>query len=227
MKTNVFCSIFAIVSLFSVTTFGQPACPSGGGSPNSGQSPYINDPAGPYGVPANDYLTPGGTAVTSSNPNLTVPASTVARLAPTARITVLPADASPSARITSKTPTATLTIVADDPVVSTTPTVTPAPEPKLDERIAKLVGIWKAVARRGNGELTTVELRLDKRGWAEFTVPGSDGKPDTTKSRVHLEDDELKLSGSDKVVSLGKLLEFNSRQMVLERSEGRMTFVRL
>jgi hypothetical protein len=115
-----------------------------------------------------------------------------------------------------------LTIVAEDDVVSST-----APEPKLDERIAKLVGIWKAVARHGNGELTTVELHLDNRGWAELTVPGNDGKPNKTKSRVDFENDELKLKGDDKVVSLGKLVESTSRQMVLERAEGRVTFVRL
>ena len=99
--------------------------------------------------------------------------------------------------------------------------------PALSARFAGLVGVWKAVARRANGELTTVELHLDNGGWAELTVPGSDGKPSTTKSRVNVENDELKLKGSDKVVSLGKLLEFNSRQMVLERAEGRVTFVRL
>jgi hypothetical protein len=233
----IFYSIISIVSLCSLSTFGHATCPNGGGVvPNNGQSPYINDPAGPYGVPVNDYLNSGGTAAgvsplgrltTSSNPNLATPAATVAPATPSARITVLPADASPSARVTPKTLTATLTIVADDPVVSTTPKVTPTLEPKLDDRIAKLVGIWKAVARRGNGELTTVELHLDNRGWAELTVPDNDGKPNTTKSRVDFENDELKLKGDDKVVSLGKLVESTSRQMVLERAEGRVTFVRL
>ena len=80
-----------------------------------------------------------------------------------------------------------------------------ADEPKVDERIVQLAGTWKAVARRGEGELTTVELVLDNRGWAELTVPGSDGKPATTKSRVNLENEELRLTGANKVVSLGEL----------------------
>ena len=104
----------------------------------------------------------------------------------------------------------------------------PTTEPAvIDEKIASLVGTWKAVARQGDGELTTVELHLDNRGWAELTVPGSDGKPSTTKSRVNLENEELKLTDADKVVSLGKLVDFNARQMVLERAEGQVTFVRL
>ena len=97
----------------------------------------------------------------------------------------------------------------------------------IDSKIANLVGTWKAVARKSDGELTTVELHLDNRGWAELTVPDSEGKPSTSKSRVSLENEELKLTDSDKVVSLGKLVEFNARQMVLERAEGQVTFVRL
>jgi hypothetical protein len=44
---------------------------------------------------------------------------------------------------------------------------------------------------------------------------------------VDLKNEELRLTGSDIVVSLGKLVEFGSRQMVLERAEGQMTFVRI
>jgi hypothetical protein len=236
MKATLFFSTLAFISLCSLSTFGQATCPNGGGAPNNNSSPYINDPVGSGGAPANDYLNSGGTAgvvpplgqLTNSNTNLATPASTAAPSVPAARITVLPAVASPVARVTPKSPTAKLTIVADDPVASSTPKEeASAPEPQIDSRIAKLVGIWKAVARRGNGELTTVELHLDNRGWAELTVPGNDGKPSTTKSRVDFENDELKLKDDDKVVSLGKLVESNSRQMVLERAEGRVTFVRL
>jgi len=123
-----------------------------------------------------------------------------------------------------------LTIVANDTAlkpatVETKEAVKEIPL-AIDSTVAKLVGLWKAVGRRNNGELTTVELRLDNQGWAELTVPGSDGKPKTTKSRVNLDDEELKLTDADKVVSLGRLKEYNSRQMVLEREEGLVTFVR-
>jgi hypothetical protein len=119
-----------------------------------------------------------------------------------------------------------LTIVADVP--QTVEVAVAEPEPVVvDEKIASLVGTWKAVARQGDGQLTTVELHLDNRGWAELTVPGTDGKPSTTKSRVNLDNEELKLTDADKVVSLGKLVDFNTRQMVLERAEGQVTFVRL
>jgi hypothetical protein len=121
-----------------------------------------------------------------------------------------------------------LTVVADDSPSAPKAIEIASVEPVvIDEKIAGLIGTWKAVARRGDGELTTVELHLDNRGWAELTVPGSDGKPSTTKSRVNLENEELKLTDADKVVSLGKLVDFNTRQMVLERAEGQLTFVRL
>jgi hypothetical protein len=232
----IFYSTLLIVSLSSLPTFGQATCPETGGTvPYNGQAAPISGPASPYGVPANDYLNPIGTAAglsplgrpATSNPYSATPVSTVGAAAPSARITILPSEASPSPRVISKTPTARLTIVADEAVVSTTPKVIPTPEPKLDDRIAKLVGIWKAVARRGNGELTTIELHLDNRGWAELTVPGRDGKPNTSKSRIDFENDELKLKGEENVMSLGKLVESTSRQMVLERAEGRVTFVRL
>ena len=123
---------------------------------------------------------------------------------------------------------AKLKVIADEATVSVPSTEIAIAEPVVDEKIAGIVGTWKAVARQGDGELTTIELHLDNRGWAELTVPGSDGKPTTTKSRVNLENEELKLTdGTDKVVSLGKLVDFNSRQMVLERAEGQVTFVRL
>ena len=121
---------------------------------------------------------------------------------------------------------AKLKVIADEASVSMQPEIAIA-EPVIDEKIAGLVGTWKAVARQGDGELTTVELHLDNRGWAELTVPGTDGKPATTKSRVNLENEELMLTAANKAVSLGKLVDFNARQMVLERAEGQMTFVRL
>ena len=235
MKASIHFSAFTIITLWSLTTFGQASCHNDGGIPNNNGPGYINDPAGPYGSPGVDVL---GTSqspaapVASTNPLDTSRVSSLAARStsttPAARITVVAANELPNTRVTSKIPTATLTIVTDNAVAKTNSDESEAEKPTaIDAKIAKLVGVWKAVARRSNGELTTVELHLDNRGWAELTVPGSDGKPSTSKSRVELENDELKLKGSDKVVSLGKLMEFNSRQMVLERAEGRVTFVRI
>jgi hypothetical protein len=138
------------------------------------------------------------------------------------------ANAAADSQAASTAPSAKLTVVADSASETSKATILANDETEaIDSNIAGLVGNWKAVARHGDGELTTVELHLDNRGWAELTVPGTDGKPATTKSRVNLENQELKLTGSDKVVSLGKLVDFNSRQMVLERAEGQVTFVRL
>jgi hypothetical protein len=97
---------------------------------------------------------------------------------------------------------------------------------KLPDAIKGLTGTWLAVSRQGDGELSTVELQLDDHGWAKLTVPGTDGKPSTTTRKVELENNEIKLTGADTDVMLGKLVDFNSRQMVLERSGGQVTFVR-
>ena len=77
-----------------------------------------------------------------------------------------------------------------------------------------------------NPFMSAVELQLDDHGWAKLTVPGSDGKSSTTTRKAELENNELKLTGGDAEIMLGKLVDFNSRQMVLERSGSQVTFVR-
>ncbi len=219
MKSAIYCSVLTLVSLWTLTVFGQGSCHNdqGGGYPTDSEPGYPYDQTSPYGQPA-PYGQPspyaaGGSFFPTQAPAVATPAG------PTSRITLVSANSAAESPTASTTPSAKLTVVADSG---------PAGEPlAIDSTIAGLVGNWKAVARQGDGELTTVELHLDNHGWAELTVPGSDGKPSTTKSRVNLENQELKLTGTDKVVSLGKLVDFNSRQMVLERAEGQVTFVRL
>jgi hypothetical protein len=232
MKVAIYCSVFYLVSLWSFTVFGQGTCPS----ENGGGGPYPYDQANPYGVGSGLYNpnqpllgNPACGPLNSSDYPDTAPHATpTAPAVRSARITVVSANLSPSPKTISKLPSAKLTVVAEDAPIAPIATEIVAEESTaIDSKIAGLVGTWKAVARKGDGELTTVELHLDNRGWAELTVPGNDGKPSTTKSRVNLENEELKLTGSDKVVSLGKLVEFNKRQMVLDRAEGQVTFVRL
>jgi hypothetical protein len=164
-----------------------------------------------------------------------------------ARVTVVDSAASPgTGGVATNGLVARVTVVDDVPPV--TPVVT-APDSANDSAAAKLqevalgaaasgeseaidtalkglIGNWTAVARHGDGELTTVELQLDDRGWAELTVPAPDGKRSTIKRRVELKDDELRLTGADADLLLGKLVTVNSRQMVLERAGGEVTFVR-
>lgn len=99
-------------------------------------------------------------------------------------------------------------------------------ESKLPEAIKGLVGDWMAVSRQGDGELSTVELQLDDHGWAKLTIPGADGKPSTTTRKVEFKDNQLDLTSKSGTVSLGKLVSSDSRQMVLERESGLVTFVR-
>jgi hypothetical protein len=237
MKTAIYCSVLTLVSLWTLNVFGE-SCQNGngGGYPNNGGYPgdvgYPYEQTGPYGsrvpygapAPAPSYPLQAAGA----SPYFGAPVAAAAPAGPTARITVVSANASSSSQVASSVRSAKLKVIADEAPVAESKTEIAIAEPVVDEKIAGIVGTWKAVARQGDGELTTIQLHLDNRGWAELTVPGSDGKPTTTKSRVNFENEELKLTdGTDKVVSLGKLVDFNSRQMVLERAEGQVTFVRL
>ena len=96
----------------------------------------------------------------------------------------------------------------------------------ISDAMKGLVGTWMAVARQGEGELSTIELQLDDNGTAKLTVPGKDGKNNTTTRKVNFDNKELKLIGGDSDITLGKLVEFDARQMVLDRDGRQMTFVR-
>lgn len=236
MKTVINAVVFTFALLWTVSAFGQ-AChnnngggyPGGGGYPNGQPYPqYL--PVDPYGNGgqygngvADPYYAPQPPVANIAPAIVTTPAVTPAQVAvaaatpaqPAAKITVVAAAPTTAVAATTKPAanTGSLRIVAD--------------EPELDARIAQLAGAWKAVARRGAGELTTIELVLDNRGSAELTLPGADGQPATTKSRANFQNEELRLTGTGRVVSLGKLVDLNDRQMVLQLTEGTMTFVRL
>jgi hypothetical protein len=160
--------------------------------------------------------------------------SSPSRSASAARVVVVTADDTNSAAVAPPKPVAKLKVVA-----ATTPngasdfnksldTLSSMKDDssKISDSIKGLVGDWMAVSRHGDGELSTVELQLDDHGWAKLTIPGADGKPSTTTRKVELKDKQLTLTGNGGDVSLGKLVDFDSRQMVLERETGLVTFVR-
>lgn len=235
MKTTVISLAFAIIAVFVQSGFTQGTCASGG--PKTELAP-----APPY------Y----GSSPVSSVPPITGSSPTQSQAAvpavPRARITVV-TEASAENSASHRVPSARLILVADPTVDSSlaavqiasavVPDSTKAVEQanaveeseeqqgKMPSVLQGLVGTWLAVARQNDGELTTIELQLDNRGWAKLTIPGSDGKPSSTEHRVEYEDEELKLKGPEGEQSLGKLMESNGRQMVLARTDGRVTFVRL
>lgn len=103
------------------------------------------------------------------------------------------------------------------------------PEPAkslLDAALVPLLGMWKAVARDPDGQLTTIELKLDANGWATLVMPAEDGGRTSVERRVVLEDGELKLNGEKSSVSLGKLANADANRLTLERPNGQVTFVR-
>jgi hypothetical protein len=127
--------------------------------------------------------------------------------------------------VETKTPTPPVVEPAPTKTADST-TSTSEDNGTISESLKSLVGTWMAVSRHGDGELSTIELQLDKSGWAKLTVPGPDGKPSTIKRRVEFEDQELKLKSAEGALALGKLIEFNDRQLVLDRAGGQVTFVR-
>ena len=240
MKSTVVCFVIASLLLVS-NAYAQGTCAVNGANPGG------VGPVTPYESGAINSVDP------FNYPPAIQPAAYVGvrPLASQARITVVDA-ASPLRTqvntVKSSAPTARLTVVADDstrekPVAKVADAPQPVEQTKLDvvtettpstesddatisDALKGLVGTWKAVARHGDGELTTVELRLDDRGWAELTVPRADGKPSTIKRRAELNGQELKLTGPNAELLLGELIDVNSRQMVLARAGGQVTFVR-
>ncbi len=99
MKSAIYCSVFTLVSLWTLSSFGQSTCPSsqGGGYPTNSGPGYPYDQPTPYGQPS-PYSVGG-----SYNPTqipasyLTSPlsakafATAAAPAGPTAKITVVSA----------------------------------------------------------------------------------------------------------------------------------------
>jgi hypothetical protein len=226
MKSAVLYTLVATLT-FSAVIASAETCQTGGGQyPGIGSaSPYA--PNGPYPTAAEvqQFLSqsPAGVVTPVASP-----------AAPQARITVVdPTEASAvnSGSAAASTNPVRITVVSDDtlsvPSGSSKPVVADINSGSIAEGLKGLVGSWTAVARVGDNELTTVELQLDDRGWATLTVPGTDGKKSTIKRRVEFKNDEIKLTGPDAETVLGKLVSFNSRQMVLEKAGGQVTFVRI
>jgi hypothetical protein len=234
MKAAIY---FAIVSLtFTSNTYSQGTCATGGANPGGigPVSPYgsgVYNAADPFSFPS--AIQPASaigvrpavaqariTVVDASTP-LQTTANVAGPSAPAARLTVVADNAAPATPATKSSGSESV----DSTNVETTPALDSSTS-TINDALKGLVGTWKAVARRGDGELTTVELRLDDRGWAELTVPDANGKPSTIKRRAELEGDELKLTGPEAELLLGQLIDVNSRQMVLARAGGQVTFVR-
>lgn len=225
MKSTIFHVVTTAATFLGLCASASACGPGGGG----GNRPYPNNPY------PTQYSTPYGSPVTQNLTTPVTPVTAVTPSAPAARLTVVPAtsvnlptkseDKSASTPSTEKPADLTASTKSVTPVTTPAPVVTPEPS-KIADAIKGLVGTWLAVSRQGNGELSTVELQLDDHGWAKLTVPGADGKPSTTTRKVEFENSELKLTGADADVMLGKLVEFDARQMVLERSGGQVTFVR-
>lgn len=102
-----------------------------------------------------------------------------------------------------------------------------AEESPISDAMKGLLGTWRAVSRQGEGSLATIELQLNDNGTAQLTTPGKDGKTSTTTRKANFDNEELKLTGGDKDISLGKLVESDARQMVLDRGGRQVTFVRV
>jgi hypothetical protein len=239
MKSAVLLTLITSLSLSASNAFAEGTCHSGGGTfpgeqfpgggnPGTGPvTPHLGNGAFPTTAQVQQFLSQAAAGVAS--PAAAAPA------APQARIRVV--DPSEANSDSNKTAAATnsggvrIRVVSDDlPSDATSepkPVIADAEPETIDEGLKELVGNWTAVARVGDNELTTVELQLDDRGWATLTLPGKDGKKSTIKRRVELENDELQLKGPNSKTLLGKLVSFNSRQMVLEKAGGQVTFVRI
>lgn len=250
MKSTILHSLTAAVAFFGLCATVEAACATGGKNSNY-PSPYGTANTGAVGPVTSNLASP----FTPSAPQARLTVVPTAD-APAGRLQVAPAiEANSTAKAAIRdVPAAEIAEPApatDEDLADITPAteeeladITPKDEAdlattlasidgsgdgsasKIAESLKGLVGTWLAVSREGDGELSTVELKLDDNGWATLKVPGADGKSSTTTRKVEFDNNELKLTGGDADVILGKLVEFDSRQLVLERSGGQVTFVR-
>lgn len=256
MKTTLSCLLVLVAASFAATASAHSCGSNGNvnGTYNSEPAdPYampfptsnLNSPAvpvSPFGVanPAAFNIAPSSpqarltvvpstlsTAVSGPPTGITANTENVGTLhvVPDADTTTVPKTSPTVDPALTKPVEATLSTKAA-PKVDATAAAPKEDDSKIADELKGLVGTWMAVARHGDGELTTVELQLDSKGWAKLTVPGANGTPSTITRRVELNDKELKLTGPDGALALGKLVEFNSRQLVLDRDGGLVTFVR-
>jgi hypothetical protein len=92
--------------------------------------------------------------------------------------------------------------------------------------LAAIEGIWTAVARSSNGELRTIELKLDSGGWARLTIPDALGQAKTIERRAVIEDGQLILQDGDQELLLGQIAQVKSNQFVVTRDNGQVTFLK-
>jgi hypothetical protein len=252
MKAAALFAAVVSLSVFGVNAVAQESCATGGQPP--ARLPLGS--GNPTAAEVFEFLSrqTAASSVTNAAPQTAVPrqSAPVARIRVVDPSETLPRVGSAGGGATAGVPTARVTVVDDaqvtparvseakdavakvgemkaeasNPAAKVVATTGAKESETLDSALAGLVGTWKGVARYGDGELTTIELQLDNRGWVELTLPGSDGKPSTIKRRAELDGQELKLIGPDADMVLGKLLEVNSRQMVLAQAEGQLTLVR-
>ena len=248
MSRSTRLALTSTASFFALCVTAAACGPGGGSRP----TPYVQPRyTSPYQTPYAASTTPVAPLLTQTQKPVT-PAAPKAHISVVSTEATLGASNSPVGRIQLAQATTELKPKAEE-VATPEPKVepktgdvakTPAAEgadpakmleglmpsqdepSKIADALKGLVGPWMAVSRQGGGELSTVELLLNDNGWAKLTVPGTDGKPSTSTRKIEFENNELKLTGGDADVLLGKLVEFNSRQMVLERSGGQVTFVR-
>lgn len=243
-RTALTSAITAAVVLTGFAPVLAAPCNGGGGGGQPG--PYSPFPSYPtYPQYPEQYTTPVRPPVVRTTPKLVVPVVATTTAVPQARISVISTSetSAPAGRLqlapatnedkAAKPETKPADTVAENEKNSadlnkSLDSLGDSKEgtSKIAHALKGLVGSWMAVSRQGDGELSTVELLLNDNGWAKLTVPGADGSPSTTTRKVEFENNEIKLTGGDADVLLGKLVEFNSRQMVLERSGGQVTFVR-
>jgi hypothetical protein len=246
MKTSIYKGLTPTAAFFALCATAM-ACSGGyGGYRTSSYSSYVSRPyqqaplnvapAAPIAPIAQNPISPN---LFQNQPTLQ---SSVTPAAPQARVSVVPTTSdAPADRLQLASPIAidrtAKSAIEEVPATDATNTSEikeqfetlkgdKVEDSQIADALKGLVGTWMAVSRQGDGGLSTVELQLDGNGWAKLTVPGADGKTSTTTRKIEIENKELKLTGGDADVTLGKLVEFNSRQMVLERAGGQVTFVR-
>lgn len=97
----------------------------------------------------------------------------------------------------------------------------------LDPALLPLVGDWEAEIAGPNAAPQRILLSIRANGMASISIPTSGQGSTTLSRRMVFQDGMLSLEDGGQSMSLGRLMQADANQLILERSSGRLNFARI
>lgn len=97
---------------------------------------------------------------------------------------------------------------------------------KVPNELQPLLGLWEAVTKTADGQLSRILLNLNADGTAEMTVPTAAGGEVKINREFAVAEGEFKLTDGESELVLGGVLEAGAEKVVLDRNGAKITFLR-